>query len=408
MEENSNYLLNYKHKIERMMISHNKKFENMLENKTKEQLFILNDKDVNDILSNEEYDNGVYGFINYQTDLKIDKLLNKGYTFYNKACIIKKVLDIKNNNFKEDGLKNNYGFLQLYEKTDSEIKNINQYYLIKNGNINYLNNSDNTKIVLKDLPDEYIVTKIYKFVNDKIMLLTVMTKKDYYIEEEIDNIEYIKYFNIVKQMCGTNERALRYLLDFDNIYKYRKIINKDNINANMDIDDILDFNFGKYIDNIKINNKYNVKEYDNILLNNFNFDIDEISNEINEKYDMMELKDIFQIFFEILFRMYVEISNNISQDKSHLSCNSINIRSISYCLSKRLVFHIPININGIYSQYTSKILIDRHWKKLLNYGDTNSNIDTKEIINTCFSMLKNMTLRNILEYVEEMIELRKS
>ncbi len=403
MEENSNYLLNYKHKIERMLLLHNKKFDDMLESKTKKQLFILNDEDVNDILSNEEYETGIYGFINYQIDLKIDKLLDRSYTFYNKASVIKKVLDIKNNNLTEEGNKNNYGFLQLYEKTENEIKNIKQYYLLKNGNINYLNNSDNKSIILKDLPDEYIITKIYKFINDKIMLLTVMTKKDYYIEDN-DNIEYVKYFNIVKQMCGTNEKALKYLLDFDSIYRYRKIINKDNNNGNMDIDDVLDFNFSKYIDNIKINNKYESKEYENILLNNLNADIDDINNDINEKYNITELKDTFKILFEILFRMYIEISNNSLNEQVNVS----GTRGISYCLSKKLVSYIPINMNGIYSQYTSKILIDRHWKRLLNYGDTNICIDSKEIINTCFSMLKTMTLRNILEFVEEMIELRKS
>ena len=393
MEENTEYLLKNKHNIELLLLNNNKLYNECLNNSSvfDNKVFIVDYSDANDILDDDCYEDGIYGFLNYQLDFKYNKLLKRKYTFQNKSSIIKKILNEDQSDFSDEGNKNNYGLLELFEKKDGSIKIMKEYYALKNANINYINDTKLNNIVIKDLSDDFKITKIYK-IDSKIVLRHVMNKDEYIIESN-ENEQFIKYDKLVRHLCTCDKKLLDYMFNFDNIYKLRKLLNMESINDIFDINDVLDFNFIEHIDKIKIGNKYNINEYNGLIEKYFGLTINDIINDIIEKYNInIKIKSSIEMIFEIMIRIYIDIK----------------LGNQSYNLSKNIIPYIPTDSDsGLYSHLKNQTLIDRHWRNILGYDEITIEIfdfNIKPVVQTIFQMLKKHNLNYVLQYLEAIID----
>jgi len=166
----------------------NEEAERKKKKKIQTNKMFLSFEDIVEILSS--YDDGIYGVINYY---KINKTINetkanemlikyisdKKFEYYNKPAIVKKI--IEKGKFTESATEDQYGFVFMYEKNDDDIVDLNKVYLLKNGDINFINKqssdnsekSDNDKDNDEDNQDDndLIITKIYNFVSEKKIVL---------------------------------------------------------------------------------------------------------------------------------------------------------------------------------------------------------------------------------------------
>jgi hypothetical protein len=350
------FLLKNKHAIEMLLLKNNKTFEECLTSQSPfdNKIFMVEYTDVNDILYDDSYENGTYGFLNYQMDLKYDKLFNRNYSFYNKPSIVKKLLNSDKTDLSEDAKEQYYGVLELFEKSDNNIINLEKYYLIKGGNINYVNNTDYKKIVIKDLQSDFEITKIYK-IDTKINLITIVSKDEYIIDNNC-NEPFIKYEKLIKQNCSNNKRLMNYLLNFDSIYRLFKMLDTNSNSIDLfDLNDVLEYDFSSIVTNIKVSNKYCKEEYDSLIEKYFGLTLNELFKDLLEKYNINDkIKQSIKLILEILIRLYIDIK---------LGNNKFN-------LSKTICQYIPTDIDGdLYSHLKSQILIDRHWRNLLGYDE---------------------------------------
>jgi len=400
MQNDSAYLLNLKQSIEKLLINNPKIFSDLIKPPTDPFLnktIMVENSDADDILSDDTYLDGTYGFLNYQLNLQYDELLNKNYTFNNKPSIVKKI--IKNNMFTEEGIEQKYGILQLYSKENKIITNLNKYYLLKGGDINFINSSTHQTINIDSLDNEFIITKIYK-IDVKICLHTIFTKEEFFVSSVDDNSSepYIKYDKTIKQLCSSNTKLLNYMFNFDHIYKFNKIMDDGSIEESYDINDVLNHDFSKYIENIRISNKYKTDEYNNLLNKYYSMSIDDIHLEICNRFHFIDkIIPCIKILINILFRMYIDIT--LSSGK--------NIYNIPYNLHKDIIQYIPSG-KCIFEQVNKQALIDRHWKKILCLNNNNnlSNDDIKVVIQSIFHMLKTNTLSDVLTYLNNLMDPR--
>lgn len=402
MENNIEFLLKNKQTIELLLLKSNKKYDDYLINNSsfESKKCMVELKDVNDILYDDYYESGIYGFLNYQLNLKYDEMLKKNYEFLNKPSIVKKLIDTNNFKLTNEAIEQNYGILELYEKVvftprsknlgdDISIVELKKYYLLKNSDINIVNESSYDTINIKLLPSDFIVTKIYKLDN-KPKLLNVMTKQDYIVEQ--NNDIFIKYDKMIKQMCVDNKKMLNYMLNFDNIYKLCKL-NDCLENDNFNLSDLLEFDFSKYIDDIKTTNNYDMQEYNELIEKYYGLTLDDLFDEINEKYIIMEkTKPAIKIVLELMIRIFIDIKLNNKK----------------FNLSKSILKYLPSSKEiDPYVNLKSQILIDRHWRNLLAYDEITiefNNFNIKPMVLSVFQMLKKHNLNHILNYLKEIVE----
>ena len=394
MELNIDFLLKNKHMIELLLLNNSKIYDDCLKQHSvfDNKILMVEYNDINDILCDENYEPGIYGFLNYQLDLKYDKMLIKNYEFNNKPGIVKKILDSTKMNFLEDAIAQNYGLIEMYEKQeDGIIVELKKYHLLKNTEINSINDTNYDKIVIKMIPNDFIVTQIYKF-DSKITLLSIMTKNEYVIESN-DNELFIKYDKLVKQLCIDNKKMINYMTNFDNIYKLNRINNGINESNYLNLNDVLEFDFSDIINNFKSNKSSNVKEYTELIEKYYGLTLDDLFEEILNKYSIIDkTRPAIKLILEIVLRLYIDIK---------LGCTHYN-------LTKNLLQYIPKQKNSdLYSNIKSQTLIDRHWRNLLGYDEITIELDTfniKPMVLSIFQMLKIHNLDYILSYLEQIFD----
>jgi len=394
MEQNIKFLLKNKHTIELLLLNNGKFYDDCLKQQSvfDNKCLMVEYSDVNDILCDDSYEPGIYGFLNYQLDLKYDKMLSKNYEFNNKTGIVKKLLDKYRQNFLENAIIQNYGLIEMYEKLeDNNIVELKKYHLLKNTEINSINETEYDKIVINMLPNDFIVTQIYKF-DSKISLLTIMTKNDYIIESN-DNEQFIKYDKLVRQLCADNKKMINYMTNFDNIYRLYRINNGISESNYYNLNDVLDFNFSNVMNNFKSSNIYDVEEYQALIEKYFGLTLDDLFDEIMEKYNLMDkTKPAIKLILEIVLRLYIDIKLGFTR----------------YNLTKNLLQYIPNQKNmDVYSNIKSQTLIDRHWRNLLGYDEITIELETfdiKPMVLSIFNMLKKQNLDYILNYLEQIFD----
>jgi len=374
-----------KHQIEKLLLSRTEQFSELLNKPSFNKLIMVDIEDVKDIISSEDWDDGIYGFLNYQLDLKYDIFKMNKY-----SC--KKPLS--ESDF-DNLIKQNYGFLELFSKTNNEIISLNKYNLIKDANINYINDTDFKNIKVEELSEDFIITKIYKIEQKKIVHITNMTKKEYILEDNKNDM-FVNYRDRMMELYTNDKKMLDYVFNFEHIEKLKKIINK-NIDL-YDVDDIMIFDFSNIINNIKVSNRYDINEYNRLINKYFGFEYDSLFEEgelfsnslsigksllksgVLNKYNIHNLiKDALRTVLEILMRLYIDIKLNHK----------------TYCLNKRLISYIPLE-DDMYLQ-SKDTLIRRYCKKIL----LSSNIN--DIIVLILQMLKKHNLSYIIEYIDSCI-----
>jgi hypothetical protein len=392
MEQNIDFLLKNKHTIELLLLKNGKKYDDCLNNQSSfdNKNIMVEYNDVNDILYDECYEPGIYGFLNYHLDLKYDKMLSQNYEFNNKPGIVKKL--IQKNNLSEEAITQNYGLIEMFEKQkDGTIVELKKFHLLKNTNINHINETQYDKIIIKTLPSDYVVTQIYKF-DQKIMLMTVMTKSEYIMESN-ENESFIKYDKMIRQQCGDNKKMLSFMTNFDHIYRLNKINDDTNESDFFNLNDVLDYDFSAVLTNIKTTNTYGLEEYNALIEKYFGLTINDLFEEVLEKYDIMDkTKPAIRLILEIIIRLYIDV----------------RLGNKRFNLSKNLVQYIPNQRdNDIYSHLKSQILIDRHWRNLLGYDEITiefNTFDIKPMILSVFQMLKKHNMDYVLNYLEQIVD----
>lgn len=416
-----NKLLNDKFLIETLLFNNNQ-FDHIIQENGSKHIdvtsldpfynkdFIVNINDVEDILINNDWEDGIYGFLNYQPDLKYDKLLNRGFKFNNKK-INNEILVPHNkdqlcpndcnkcNDFNMYLNNDKYGFLELFSKNGSIITNLNTYHLIKDSNINFINNTTHKKIVVSELSDYFIMTKIYKFVTQnnetpltkksrsnqqQIIFITQMSVNEYIVKDEM-NEQIINYHKKINNLCSDNVKLLDYMLDFNNIKLLKNIlfpkeIIQNNTPIKYNIDDVMDFDFSYIISNVKVSNRYDIDEYNDIIFKYYGNPYDILFDIIMKKDGIkLKIQNEIKIILETLTRIYIDTKLNHKK----------------FCLNKKLISYIPQE-DDAYLQ-SNKLLIKRHCVKILNSSDSNN------IINLIYQLLKTKNFRDVISYINNII-----
>jgi len=359
-------LLDEKHQIEKILIKENRSYNELLEDQFSSKELMVDINDANDILYNDEITDGIYGFLNYQFDLKHNKMLDRNYEINNKK-IKKEQL--------EGLMEQNYGVLDLFSKKDNIITALNKSHFVKDGNINIINNTNYNKIEIDKLDDGFIMTKVYKIEKNKINLLFEMTKQEYIVEDEISK-KIKEYDNKMKQMCLKNKNLLEYAFDFENIEKLRKIMS---LNENqLDVEDVMMFDYSKIINNFKISNRYEKTDYDNLIKKHYGSTYDDIYNGLIVKYNIKKkiVNDALKIVLETLMRIFVDIKLNHK----------------TYCLNKVAANNIPQTID-VNLDVSSNALINRYCKKVLLEK-------SNDVVVIIYQLLKKHDLSYIVSYLD--------
>lgn len=350
------------------------------------QLYLL-ENDIENVLS--EYNDGIYGIINYMksdNDLLIKYIADKNVEYHNKSAIVKKIID--NNKFTETAINESYGIIFMYEKNNNQLNNLNKVYLLKNGDINYLNNN-------LDEDDDIIITKIYEF-GQKIILKEIIYNSTFEKDENNKELEELKqkhslmsniirFYKKYKKYIEDNIKSeeIKNMLINHNFIKVlvKKVISP--INKQYDITNILNYDFENKLSNIKFSNKLEQYDYDNFIVNHFNDSIEDIIININELYNIdNRLNTYLYIIIDILFRIYVDLSQN----------------NKSYCLSKNLTNYFDFTSLLTEPDSSTNSLKRRHWVNLL---DSN---DNKKITSSLLILInsKTKTLDNTFKYFESL------
>ncbi len=394
MEDIYQFILNQRHIIE------NKYYE------LKSQYIMFNDLDINNIneyyenLSNKEinkdpnnlyfsdndihklletYDDGIYGIINYYPNFSNDKLFKyikrNEMSYHNKESIVNKL--IKNNKFTEDAINEYYGIVFMYEKDNKEINDLSKVYLLKNGDIQNIN---------EDVEDEKVLTKIYEF-GKKITLKEII-----YDTDENDEI-----INLLEPLYKINKKYKKYLDEniksselrdtLNNFSFIKNLLRKisDPSKKTLSVQDVMKYNFMDKLTKIKISNRLDKSEYDVLIEKYFDENIIKLTDDMIESYDIDgEFKPYLYILFEILIRIYID---------NHLG-------NKSYCLSKNLTEYF--NFSTLFSEPTTLTisLKRRYWNQLLETKDT------KKILSSLLMLINNKTesLDMTLKYLESLYQ----
>jgi hypothetical protein len=325
-------------------------------NEYKQNNLFLSKADIDKLL--EEYDDGTYGILNYFDLSKniVDYIKENNYTYHNKQNIVDKlILDITT------------GYLFLYKKEEDNIIDLNKVYLLKNGEIKYLNQQED---------EELITTKIYEFGN-KIILkdivyefnsdnLTTLEEN----KKQIDNLYKLlkKYNKYIEENIKQDDIKQMYN-NFSFVNSLLKKIS-DPTKKQLNIKDILKFDYSNLLDKIKISNRLEQNDYDTIIERYYDDTLDTLINNVLELYNINNnFRAYMNILFEILLRMYID--------------NYLGYKS--YCLSKSLLEYLKFS-NLLSDPETNTITLKRrHWNQLLETKDN------KKIISSILYLIKTKT-----------------
>jgi hypothetical protein len=413
-----------------------------------EQQLFLDDPNIENLI--KTYNDGTYGIINYypsHDDIKIVKYIKTNkMEYHNKPAIIKKL--ISNNKFTQEAIDESYGIMFLYEKKQNKIINLNKVYLLKNGNIKHMNhNEDDTEDISnddlnskdhsdnesnsEDQPDK-IITKIYEF-STKIILKEIIYKSNFEklnSDSESDSksesesesksslnlIEKLQILNqkksLIENLFKITKKYKNYIdinvsdpnikIFLNNFSFIRTLLKKitDPTNQILNLQMLLDFNYEHKLDRIKISNRLDLPEYENLIQKYFDDNIQTLTDNILELYDInnylsnticspdnnskFDIKKYMYIYFDIIFRIYID---NYLGNKS-------------YCLSKNLSEYF--NLSAIMSEPDTPTmsLRKRHWTNLFESEDT------KKIVSSLLVLIntKTKTLDQTLKYFESLFK----
>jgi hypothetical protein len=411
MEDPYEFILNQKHLIELECLNLNRNSNylilpdniDQIYNDLTDQINRLNSEQ--ELLSNsrlvldntqiksllKQYDDGIYGIINYYPDNdmnRIVKLINdEKYDFQNKPSILKKLLSKNNTILTDNFYDDNHGFLFLYDKKGDQCIECKKLFLLKNGDIDSLNN-DNVE-------NEKIITKIYHF-QTKIVLKKIVYNDDLVEEQsgyltsdletkkkELDGLykmikKYRKYLddNIKKETKD-------FFLNFSFIKTLLKKI-KDPTKQTLSIDKLINHDFSGKFSNIKCSNRLDGDEYNDIINKYFDENLDEMVNEILNRYSIdVRFRCYIINYFDILIRIFID---------DHLGYKT-------YCLSSSLSNYFNTS-NILAEPDTSSIsLKKRYWNIVLESEDS------KRVVSNLLDLLNNKTktIDSTLKYLEQFI-----
>jgi len=354
----------------------------------KSNKLFLTDIDIDNLLT--DYDNGTYGILNYMNNTDQNKIIefviNNKYEYYNKQTIINKL--IVDNRMSELAIEGSYGILFLYSKDDTTINDLHKIYLLKNNDINYLND---------DETDEKIITKIYE-INTKITLKDEIYSNNFELNKVSDTTEIniSRLLNDKKQLeplYRLYKKYNKYLEDnitntdikqlFNNFSFVNTLLKKltDPANKQLNMVDIIKFNFSDILDNIKISNRLDQSDYDTLIERYLDESLEQLTNNTLDLYDInLKFRPYMTILFEILIRLYID--------------NSLGYKS--YCLSKTLIDYLKFSSLLAVPETNTITLKRRHWNQLL---DTK---DSKKIVSSILYLLKSKTgtLEQTFKYFE--------
>ena len=387
----------------------NEKKKSELKNK---KTLYLTQTDIENLL--DSYDDGTYGIINYYEPHDFNKLikyiLDAKYEFHNKPTLVSKL--IKNSKPTQEAINDSYGILFMYKKEDDQINNLNKVYLLKNNDINNLNcmeSSDKDD----DLDDkDIVITKIYEFSN-KIVLKEIIYESNFNQDnvpsqviktDKMIELETLISDTIIKknQLDNLNKLSKKYkkyiddniksddLKIFLNNYSFIKNLIKkitDPTKKQLDINNVLKFDFSQTLDNIRISNRYDENEYENLIYAYFEESIQELTNSTLESYDINpKFKDYMYKLFDVLIRIYID---------NHLGYKS-------YCLSKTYSEYFDFNALLIEPETNSLTLKRRYWNQLLDSLEFNESI--QKVLSSLLMLIKTKTktLESTLKYFNEL------
>jgi len=288
-----------------------------IDKKDKNSLFFI-DEDIVKLLN--VFNDGIYGIINYYDDYDINRLIKyltkSNFEYYNKQTIINKL--IKNGKSTQELKDGSYGIVFLYKKEDGDIESLNKVYLLKNGDITIMNNSE-------EEDEDKIITKIYEFGN-KIVLKEIIYESNINLINDSDNdlikkrneleSKRVKLDNLLKMIkkyykyLDENIKSTEirdFLSNFNFIKNFIKKIS-DPSKQQLKIDDVLKMDFSKKLLNIKISNRLDVSEYNSQINLYFDESIEDITNTVLESYDInSHFKPYILILFDILFMIHIYI-----------------------------------------------------------------------------------------------------
>lgn len=343
-------------------------------------LFLSLNKIKHILIDNEDLDNGIYGLINYNkshdNDLLIKYIVDNNMEYHNKPGIVKKL--IQDNKFTEEANNNLYGFLFMYEKKDGEIIDLNKVFLLKGSDIESLNESEDT--------DDKIITKLYE-INSKIVLTDIIYSSVYesYNVRDDDKELNKKLYNMIekyKKYVNDNVRNDDIREVLNNFSFIKTLLKKitDPTKRILNISDYLKYDFSKDLTNIKLSNRLDKMEYDNLIIKYFDDTLEVVTNNIFETHDLnKEFRKYMTILMEITLRIFVDI----------------NLKNNTYCLSKNLTGYLNNSVMLSEPAIQSVSLKRRYWTQLLGSNDI------KNIVCNLLNLiiLKTKTIEDTIKYL---------
>ena len=371
---------------------------NLLNNNSYNKNFLFDDNIIYYLLKN--YNDGIYGILNYQIEM-IDKkiefkpIIFNNYTIRNKNKNLNKLINVDNNSLSDYAINENYGILTIYQKDDNDIINLNQIYILPNGSITYINEMENNYI--NNLDEFDIITKIYNFNDNKIKCIETIDydRLDKKINKE-NNIFYIKNLIDLYKMNEINKNEIDKLIELTQYNKdtKNKIIcmnYEDNI-----IKEICDPS-NQYIDYLKIFDLINDFEIINPI-------IDKNNNEYNKLwliYYGNELEDLITKYLNNF-----DLKDLDTRVIKHIS-NIIEILlSYNLFINKKInQFSIPKRLYDIYPQkdkYTTNFSIFKQLSKQLYKSKYYLYLDDNSILSMYIILhLKYISFNNLLELIRK-------
>lgn len=302
-----------KHQITELN-ENNKNIDNKISN-IKKQFYLQNlyisDKMIGKLI--EEYDDGIYGIINYipqdPTYNNLEKYLKLNKTeFHNKPAQLKKL--INNYQLEPTIIDESYGFLFMYELLDSNVKKLNKVFLLKNAHL-----INNITSINQDLLNE---TEISDNNLDDNTESTIESTIESEIKSEANS-----------EIKPEKDEIITKIYKFDTKIILQEIIFESEYNThNSDVEN----NNEIYIDD-NLNDNLNDILNDN-LNNNLNDDLNDTNTNINTKYrklqkEKMHIKKQIKIKMEILSKIKSLTGMIIKYDKCiKEDITSINVKKI--------------------------------------------------------------------------------
>jgi hypothetical protein len=145
----------------------------------------------------------------------------------------------------------------------------------------------------------------------------------------------------------------------------------------------LKHDFSNKFDHVKISNRLDQPEYEELIEKYFDLDIEQLTISTLELYDInSKFKPFFNILFDILARMYID---------DHLGMKS-------YCLNKNLAEYFNLSTIMAEPDTPTITLKRRHWNQLLDTSDQ------KKIITGILILLNSKTgsIHQTLKYFEHL------